>query len=168
MKSEWYFNPRTPLQSATSYRHRTRQRACISIHALHYRVRRRNEERRISRTSISIHALHYRVRRAAGGHRFPTHHISIHALHYRVRRLGHYLVRNDSNISIHALHYRVRLGSSAHILLGQLFQSTHSITECDPCLTRVSRFANYFNPRTPLQSATATYSGLFCYITSCG
>ena len=35
------------------------------------------------------------------------------------------------------------------------FQSTHSITECDPLPLPAANVPGYFNPRTPLQSATA-------------
>ena len=96
--------------------------------------------------------------------------ISIHALHYRVRRPARLVgVRARRQISIHALHYRVRPGdvaiSTAYYII---FQSTHSITECDALRWPQAVQVSHFNPRTPLQSATATYSGLFCYITSCG
>ena len=81
-------------------------------------------------------------------------------------------------ISIHALHYRVRCAGSprtgAEVFLFQsthsitecdfhaveiiptnpIFQSTHSITECDrPPGWPVDCGGSYFNPRTPLQSA---------------
>ena len=39
-----------------------------------------------------------------------------------------------------------------------LFQSTHSITECDPCDQISPRVRGHFNPRTPLQSAIISYS----------
>ena len=59
--------------------------------------------------------------------------ISIHALHYRVRYPKTGKVKtNAQDISIHALHYRVRLQATTGKSDPQPFQSTHSITECDP------------------------------------
>ncbi len=80
-----YFNPRTPLQSATGlvwgwlnwrlFQSTHSITECdgifpfapkcffaISIHALHYRVRRPDVSKATRRHAISIHALHYRVR----------------------------------------------------------------------------------------------------------
>ena len=61
-----YFNPRTPLQSATArYEFADVIEYAISIHALHYRVRRCLTSSALRRGAISIHALHYRVRPAS-------------------------------------------------------------------------------------------------------
>ena len=84
----------------------------------------------------------------------PLVHISIHALHYRVRHQTKMLLRARQGISIHALHYRVRRWYLIIICKGLEFQSTHSITECDGLRCRRAACKYYFNPRTPLQSAT--------------
>ena len=129
---------------------------------------------------ISIHALHYRVRhriRISFKHHFTTFQsthsitecdemdqekfiakakISIHALHYRVRpEVSVTPTINDLSISIHALHYRVRRRTGPGRKSEQAFQSTHSITECDPSKHQRGKKMKHFNPRTPLQSATA-------------
>ena len=126
----------------------------ISIHALHYRVRFWCTLRTFALFSISIHALHYRVRsKPNDGGISPQYHfnprtplqsaifrtscgklwvsISIHALHYRVRSWLASITTKSPDISIHALHYRVRLGDKLIIPHATIFQSTHSITECD-------------------------------------
>ena len=53
------------------------------------------------------------------------------------------------NISIHALYERVRLCNNHMIILYYLFQSTHSMKECDfKQFANTYIFAIYFNPRT--------------------
>ena len=59
-------------------------------------------------------------------------------------------------ISIHALHYRVRYKIDFSSRCSSLFQSTHSITECDTRSPIGWVTRRYFNPRTPLQSAITT------------
>ena len=81
-----YFNPRTPLQSATN--------ANLYPHVLH---------------SISIHALHYRVRRR---------NISLSMVKEKFQST-HSITECDCKIVFCSL-------------VGWVFQSTHSITECDP------------------------------------
>ena len=81
----------------------------ISIHALHYRVRLQADAKLAREVGISIHALHYRVRFKEVNKCYKIGGISIHALHYRVRFLAKYPDSVDTGI----------------------FQSTHSITECD-------------------------------------
>ena len=127
-----HFNPRTPLQSATRPNTKGERKWNISIHALHYRVRRPNPSLLAwDRTEFqSTHSItecdyapdafkrdyqHFNPRTPlqsatqlvnASGDTFAG--ISIHALHYRVRPID--LPQNiwDVKISIHALHYRVR------------------------------------------------------------
>ena len=198
------FNPRTPLQSATPGLIGPAMLIPISIHALHYRVRPwldgavRQPLNFNPRTplqsatvawvaadlvaGISIHALHYRVRRPYIAIMLYWCGISIHALHYRVRPCYNYIISclslfqsthsitkcddgdpelasNQITISIHALHYRVRPFAPEQIrLLLPIFQSTHSITECDHRQSLRLVAQGHFNPRTPLQSATATRS----------
>ena len=151
----YYFNPRTPLQSAMPNWSPSALSASISIHALHYRVRSQDKNfateidqfqsthsitecdpsphfRAYLPFQISIHALHYRVRCVNFAPRMVNWTISIHALHYRVRYvLLHGVTVWLSNISIHALHYRVRCWHQRSSTSVGLFQSTHSITECD-------------------------------------
>ena len=107
----------------------------ISIHALHYRVRRRRLLGDSDHVWISIHALHYRVRPKDGMEKAV----------FNTFQSTHSITECDedewnenerrSNISIHALHYRVRL-------------KTRLI---------VPPKKENFNPRTPLQSATSEW-----------
>ncbi len=131
--------------------------ASISIHALRYRVRSDSASRVRWICSISIHALRYRVRlQVPVPLSVLTRGISIHALRYRVRcdRTPNGL--SDGQISIHALRYRVRWCSVLRYIHTRLFQSTHSVTECDILVASYSpKSSSYFNPRTPLQSAMA-------------
>ena len=62
-----------------------------------------------------------------------------------------------SVISIHALHYRVRRDFVNTGKVFNVFQSTHSITECDQIFAKAITIGGHFNPRTPLQSATANF-----------
>ena len=103
------FNPRTPLQSAIVFHFR------ISSQAAYF------NPRTPLQSAMDDHYLD-----------FVMLHISIHALHYRVR-LGFDVDKlvNDI-ISIHALHYRVRSLEFLIYYGANSFQSTHSITECDP------------------------------------
>ena len=138
---------------------------------------------------ISIHALHYRVRLVTVDdiikiEKFQSTHsitecdasdpicrlavwdISIHALHYRVRRHHYHLDFDTRNISIHALHYRVRpVRVRRASCWPPSFQSTHSITECDFVIGYLMGYVIYFNPRTPLQSATVTGECKFDWLT---
>ena len=85
--------------------------------------------------------------------------ISIHALHYRVRqRLLWY--QNDGGIfqSTHSITECDGSRVPAEMTLKQ-FQSTHSITECDIYVQNLIDVKSYFNPRTPLQSATRSRIG---------
>ena len=175
--------------------------ACISIHALHYRVR----LVMIDDSSLhpnpfqSTHSITECDRRlrpsTTRSARFQSTHsitecdiskpgaekvtlISIHALHYRVRptllRVSDVLNLFQSTHSItecdaqrrtkQASHSRFQSthsitecdgGSSMATTQLATFQSTHSITECDMLILNSSKGKErYFNPRTPLQSAT--------------
>ena len=126
-----YFNPRTPLQSATDLDQALADRLNISIHALHYRVRRdyryrcchdcqkfqsthsitecdSGRMRLFSRQSNFNPRTPLQSATLADDEAFGRHLISIHALHYRVRRIYPRAKRMAGKISIHALHYRVR------------------------------------------------------------
>ena len=85
---------------------------------------------------------------------FSNFNISIHALHYRVRPVN--LDKADQSILFQSTHSITECDSRVTLnrLLPYSFQSTHSITECDILIhTRLFSETN-FNPRTPLQSAT--------------
>ena len=127
--------------------------------------------------AISIHALHYRVRPADDVPSIPIHpfqsthsitecdsdngsnwtswHISIHALHYRVR----HATAPDAlakPLAFQSTHSITECDNINDVLITVVpaFQSTHSITECDMTLKSIRERNDYFNPRTPLQSAT--------------
>ena len=156
----------------------------ISIHALHYRVRSTLSYRtREATTMISIHALHYRVRcprcesgRSAREHFNPrtplqsaigrtswkeaARNISIHALHYRVRSYGN-LLDTQFRVLFQSTHSITECDAfgSFHAFSTSIFQSTHSITECDNISGAGLSTISNFNPRTPLQSAMALLAG---------
>ena len=92
------------------------------------------------RSGISIHALPHRMRLGEGADEVLAGVISIHALPHRMRRL----VQNGGN------------GTA-------LFQSTHSLTECDAPFLTPCRVWAYFNPRTPSQNATAKITNFFLF-----
>ena len=83
--------------------------------------------------------------------------ISIHALHYRVRS------RPDQTLTTSQAYFNPRTPLQSAILDTELlsvialFQSTHSITECDARTPSQCDLRPHFNPRTPLQSAISFY-----------
>ena len=134
-QSSLHFNPRTPLQSATIFT------LLIQVTRFHFNPRTPLQSATPAPLASAQGAGHFNPRTPLqsatlkqpppGGHRI----ISIHALHYRVRRTGTQRGYASRRISIHALHYRVR-----HLVFTRfggcgLFQSTHSITECDETYT---------------------------------
>ena len=109
-RDDHYFNPRTPLQSAIGHQGPQRPASPISIHALHYRVR--------SHDRYFLDNV--------------TNYFNPRTPLQSAILLSHMLPRSRVVISIHALHYRVRSIALITFISGHLiFQSTHSITECD-------------------------------------
>ena len=148
-----HFNPRTPLQSAIEYGSNLLSVTRISIHALHYRVRSQS-------TGVTIDADDFNPRTPLQSaiSRRPIYSSSLCNFNPRTplqsaigddpalcrwyryfnprTPLQSAIVGNGhgwamGGISIHALHYRVRLGKLFADVTKAIFQSTHSITECD-------------------------------------
>ena len=151
-----YFNPRTPLQSATDLDQALADRLNISIHALHYRVRRdyryqcgHDCQKFQSTHSITEcdHALLNLLTLQLSNFNPRTPLQSATTLVNSLDKvLSHFNPRtplqsatgtcksscNRLGISIHALHYRVRHWTARWLKRALIsFQSTHSITECD-------------------------------------
>ena len=125
----------------------------ISIHALPHRMRRTSTSPKGGWLGISIHALPHRMRLNVLGTKYTiiefqsTHSltecdfgkarfcvspcISIHALPHRMRQRNKYLIQLFMVISIHALPHRMRPFFHKIFNSSSVFQSTHSLTECD-------------------------------------
>ena len=125
-----HFNPRTPLQSAIGQTVCGRNQGDISIHALHYRVR-------YDFFGQSKRACHFNPRTPLQSAMWS---------------------QGTTDTPVDYFNPRTPLQSAMNRLLIALakslvFQSTHSITECDWADERIRTFGGNFNPRTPLQSA---------------
>ena len=130
--STWYFNPRTPLQSAIRTTGIRRFTVPISIHALHYRVR--SLKLMICQLWKAFQSTHSITEcdLDVTDQSIVNAYISIHALHYRVRSetcSASTFKRENFNprTPLQSAMVAVWSGSIAFTL----FQSTHSITECD-------------------------------------
>ena len=127
-----HFNPRTPLQSATRPNTKGERKWNISIHALHYRVRRPNPsllawDRTEFQSTHSITECDYAPDAFKRDYQHFNPRTPLQSATTGVSPLMALVP-----ISIHALHYRVRPEFiPATAPEAPSFQSTHSITECD-------------------------------------
>ena len=121
-----YFNPRTPLQSATAEVSPSSSTILISIHALHYRVRHSVTSTYLQRSTFqSTHSI------------TECDSICLTLMQKCLTfQSTHSITECDKGcsatsaaiiISIHALHYRVRRRTGPGRKSEQAFQSTHSI-----------------------------------------